>query len=117
MNKRKVGSGKERIAAEYLKDHGYRILEMNYYCKAGEIDIIALDGDAVIFVEVKYRTSENCGDPLSAVDRAKQRQITRTARDYLWRSGYGAETDCRFDVIGITGGRITHIENAFDAVF
>ena len=79
QNKREVGSGKERIAAEYLKEHGYRIREMNYFCKAGEIDIIAEEDGYLCFIEVKYRYDAASGFPEDAVDMKKARRITRSA--------------------------------------
>ena len=116
MNKREVGSGKERIAAEYLKDHGYRILEMNYYCKAGEIDIIAEEDGYLCFIEVKYRNDAASGFPEDAVDIRKAKRITGSALFYMNSAGLSGETPCRFDVVAILGNDITLIKDAFDAV-
>ncbi len=116
QNNRAVGTHYERIAAEYLVDLGYRIREQNYHAgRRGEIDIIAEDPDGtIVFVECKYRVDASHGDPLAAVDAAKQRQICRTAMSYYAHCGYGVYTPCRFDVIGIYGdGTLKHIPNAF----
>lgn len=113
MNKRAVGSYYEKRAASYLEQCGMRILEYNYRLRSGEIDLIARDGKYLVFVEVKFRTGSCLGTPLEAVDLRKQRSIIRTAQHYLLRHGYGTETPCRFDVVGITGEEITHVKNAF----
>ena len=115
LNKREVGSGKERIAAEYLKEHGYRIIEMNYFCKAGEIDIIAEEDGYLCFIEVKFRADEASGFPEEAVDRRKASRITRSALFYMNENGYAEDTPCRFDVVAILGDETMLIKNAFDA--
>ncbi len=105
----------ETVAADYLEGKGYDILERNYRCPFGEIDVIAKSGDYLVFVEVKYRGSSAWGLPEEAVDRRKQRRISRAALSYYGRNGYEQEIPCRFDVIGVDGkGGISHIENAFD---
>lgn len=111
-NFRRTGTYYEQIAAEYLKKQGYLILQMNYRCRLGEIDIVARDGACVVFCEVKYRTDCRTGTPLEAVDIRKQKVIFRCAVYYL--TEYGQEdSPCRFDVIGIEGREITHVINAF----
>ena len=115
VNKRKIGSKYEALAAEYLQKKGYRIVERNFRSPFGEIDIIAEKDGVIVYVEIKYRSSMRYGDPLEAVDFRKQRQICRVANYHY--SGYtrGREIPCRFDVIGIYGdGSIRHIENAFN---
>lgn len=107
----------EALAARYLIDAGWQIIERNYhYGRAGEIDIIARDDEYIVFVEVKTRRSRSCGAPEYAITRAKQHQLLRVARGWLWLQG-GNETPCRFDVITISimFGRpeIHHIRNAF----
>ena len=113
MNKRAVGSGYEQRAADFLQAKGMRILGRNFRTRYGEIDLIARDGACLVFVEVKYRGDSRRGTALEAVDIRKQRKITQMARYYLLRYGYAADTPCRFDVVGITGERIEHVENAF----
>lgn len=117
-NKRKTGSEKEKLAAEYLAGLGYEILEKNFFSHFGEIDLIARKGTALVFVEVKYRKNQSRGNPLEAVDWRKQKRICRTALYYLTRHGLSADIPCRFDVIAITGKgageEFTHVRNAFE---
>ena len=114
-NKRNVGTYFENMAADYLTDRGIMILERNYRNKLGEIDLIGLDEQGwLIFAEVKYRSSEYSGNPLAAVDRRKQRIISRVALAYLKSRYRSLDVKCRFDVIGIEGEEITWIKNAFD---
>lgn len=112
-NKRQMGTFYERKAEEYLLQKGYKILERNFQNRSGEIDIIAMDGEYLCFVEVKYRTRNTYGTPLEAVNYHKQSQIRKVAAYYLMKHGFDEWTPCRFDVIGFEGERITHIENAF----
>jgi len=115
INTRKTGKKYEEMAADYLQSRGYEILKKNYHCSYGEIDVIARSGEYLVFVEVKYRGSSAYGSPGEAVDRRKQRRISRAALSYYGRNGYEQEVPCRFDVIGVDGkGNISHIENAFD---
>ena len=113
MNRRAVGNAYEAQAAEYLTAQGYRILERNFRCRTGEIDLIARDGAYLVFVEVKYRKGVAGGDPLEAVDARKQAKISRTASYYLLRKGYGETTPCRFDVVAVRGGEIQLLRDAF----
>lgn len=116
MNRRAVGTAYEKQAGAYLAEQGYEILEYNFRCRAGEIDIIARDAEYLVFLEVKYRESEECGNPLEAVDRKKQRVISRAAAYYCLTHGYGETTPCRFDVVAILGKRISLIKNAFEYI-
>lgn len=113
MNKRSIGTGYEEQAAGFLEAAGMQILERNFRSRTGEIDLIARDGEYLVFVEVKYRADDAMGTALEAVDKRKQGKIARTARYYLLRHGLGADTPCRFDVVGITGGQVEHVKNAF----
>jgi putative endonuclease len=79
---------------------GYRILEANFRCRFGEIDLIARDGAYLVFIEVKYRSSLKDGDSLEAVNRRKQRKIIRVAEYYLCMHQEKTDLPCRFDVIG-----------------
>ncbi len=113
-NKREVGSDKENVAAAYLEKKGYFIIQKNYRVRQGEIDIVARDGDTLVFVEVKYRKNLSSGHPLEAITPSKIKQISRTALFYLNQNKISVDnTPIRFDVIGILGEEITHIENAF----
>lgn len=114
-NRREIGSRYEQKAVSFLEHNGYLVLETNYRNRYGEIDIVACRDDLLVFVEVKYRTSNQYGDPLEAVDQRKQRRICRSALYYCSKRGDGMEVPCRFDVIAIYGDhRIRHIENAFE---
>lgn len=112
---RATGAKYESVAAAYLSGNGYQILERNYRNKYGEIDIIAAKDSVLVFVEIKFRSSDSYGDPLEAVDARKQQRISKTALCYYSRHGYYANAPCRFDVLGIYGdGTIRHVENAFE---
>lgn len=113
MNKRSLGSSKEELACTFLTEKGYTVVCRNYYTKAGELDIVARDRQTYVFIEVKYRSSTGYGNPLEAVTFAKQRRIRRAAQFYLLQNHISPNVYCRFDVIGILGEEITHIENAF----
>lgn len=111
-NNRRVGGRYEEVAADFLKKQGLYIVEMNFRCKNGEIDLIARDGKYLVFVEVKYRSDQSSGWASSAVNYSKQLRISRAAAFYLIRHGYG-EVPCRFDVVAIDNKEIEWIQNAF----
>lgn len=113
QNNRKLGTDKETLAAEYLEQKGYVILEKNYRCRAGEIDIIASKDGFIVFSEVKYRKSPEFGMPQEAVGYKKQKTIAFVANYYLMDRKLSSQQAVRFDVIAILGNEITHIENAF----
>lgn len=113
MNTRKVGQEQEERAAEYLEKAGYRILERNYRCRAGEIDLIGYHQGYLVFVEVKYRASRQNGEPEEAVGIRKQRQISRVAAWYLAEKGMDDYTPCRFDVAAVTPEQIRIYKDAF----
>jgi len=96
----------------YLEKQGMKILQRNFRCRMGELDLIAQEGECLVFVEVKYRTSNRYGSPLEAVNARKQSTIRKVAQYYLLGRKW---LDCpvRFDVVGICGDQIEHIRNAF----
>lgn len=115
---RSIGGSGEDIAAVFLQRLGYVILTRNYRRRFGEIDIVAEEGDILVFVEVKTRSSAAFGSPLEAVDSRKQRRMARAALDYLSRSKQHGR-QARFDVVAVLlqpqgSPRIEHIRNAFD---
>jgi len=116
LNKRQVGTDKEYLAGLYLENSGYRIIKKNFYCKAGEIDIVAENEGYLCFVEVKYRNNTENGFPEEAVDLRKAGRITRCALYFMNRFGYPENFPIRFDVVAILGNDISVIKNAFDAV-
>lgn len=112
MNKRLEGSLGEDAAAKYLVKQGYKILQRNYFCHFGEIDIVAQDGGFVVFVEVKSRTSYKFGAPREAVDWRKQQTIVQCSK--LWLTAhrkYGVPV--RFDVVEVMPEQITLLKDAF----
>ena len=111
--RRKTGTVYEQAVGYYLEQQGYEILVYNYRCRFGEIDLIGKDGEYLVFCEVKYRKNQRKGSPLDAVDKKKQQKIIQCAKyDLLEHQAWGIS--CRFDVIGIDGSRLIHIENAFE---
>ena len=114
MNKRKTGGYYEDMAAAFLERNGLKILAKNYRNRFGEIDLIALDGEYLVFTEVKYRSTHHQGYAVSAVGKKKQNKIYQVARDYLLKVVKRDDIPCRFDVIGIEGTDIQWIKNAFE---
>ena len=115
VNKREIGKVYEKRAGAYLEQHGYKVIEYNFQSRQGEIDIIAKDGEYLVFVEVKYRTDSHAGNPFEAVNRSKQRTISKVASYYCLTHGYGVDTPCRFDVLAIDAQSIQLYKNAFEA--
>lgn len=113
MNKRQVGKEKEELAALFLRKNGCQIYEKNYRCKIGEIDLIAFDGEYLVFVEVKYRKDSRNGYPQEAVTLKKQRTVTKVALWYMMKKGWSNTLPSRFDVIAICGNEIVWHKNAF----
>lgn len=113
MNKRKIGSYYEEQAAVYLQNKGYKVLERNYRCIQGEVDLICSQASCLVFVEVKYRGDSRMGSPLEAVDRRKQNRIRKAAVYYMYTHGLGEDCPCRFDVVGILGEQIELVRDAF----
>ena len=111
--KKFLGRAGERKAVEYLKKKGYEILDANFKTYVGEIDVIAKDGDCVVFVEVKTRTDDSFGAPSEAVDFKKREKYYKVATEYLVKKYHSADVESRFDVIEIENGEINHIINAF----
>ena len=112
----KIGETGEKIAADFLSEQGYKIIERRYRCRMGEIDIIAGQGETLVFVEVKTRRGMGYGSPAEAVGCAKQAKIIRTAQFYLLGKGL-ADCHFRFDVteVVMAGEKVSvnHIPNAF----
>jgi len=122
LTKERITLGKrgEDLAVLYLKEQGIDVKIQNYRQKTGEIDIIAQDGDCLVFVEVKTRKNLAFGLPFEAVTRKKQAQLTRVAMDYISRNKISQQA-IRFDVISVLmiHGRkpqIEHLTNCFEAV-
>ena len=111
-----LGSGGERAAADFLIGRGYHVLERNFRCRGGEVDLIALDGGVLVFVEVKLRRTLARGAPIEAVTAVKQARVRRAAQEYLTFCGrvFGR---IRFDVISVMktpkNTDIIHLKAAF----
>ena len=117
MQKKELGKKGEEVATRFLKKHGYRIVQKNYICKMGEIDVIAKEKDTLVFVEVKTRTSTTFGPPQLAVNPSKQMQLSKVALNFLNEKKLD-DVKARFDVVAILlrpkGEEIELIKDAFD---
>lgn len=108
----------EHLASEKLVAQGYEILERNYRCSAGEMDIVARDGPCYAFVEVRARRGQVCGSPEESITTTKQRRLIAVAESYLEEHGLG-EVDWRIDVVAVEwsrAGRLKRVEVIRDAV-
>jgi putative endonuclease len=112
--KRHAGSGGEDLACAWLERHGYRIVERNWRCRSGEVDVVARQGRVTVFVEVKERRNDAHGLGLEAVTWSKRRRLIRAARLYAAARGL-SETNLRFDVVSVDGREVRHEPNAFDS--
>lgn len=118
--RRLFGDRGEHAAGRYLRRQGLRILARQFSTQWGELDLICLDGDCVVFVEVKTRRSNQTGSPAEAVDRRKQIHLTKAALYWLKKNGL-LEHRCRFDVVSVVWPKdarkptIEHERNAFSA--
>lgn len=115
MDRYALGIVGEQMAAEYLKSKNYNILSKNVsYPNVGEIDIVALDGRTLVFVEVRTRADNMFGHPLETLTKAKQSKIVKASRRYIQDNKTMASA-FRYDVIAILNENIEHITNAFYA--
>lgn len=117
MNTVEAGRSAESMAAKYLEAKGFEIIKRNYQIRGGEIDIIAMDGSFLVFIEVKMRSSEQFGRGAEAVTKKKKDFLVRTAERYIYENDkYGM--NMRFDVVEITNREgkhfVRHIKNAFE---
>lgn len=110
-----IESGKraEDAAAAFLQAQGLSIVERNFRAKGGELDIVARDGEEMVFVEVRSRASSSFGGAAASVDGLKRRKLIRAAR--VWLQARGWDGACRFDVIALDAGRLEHLPAAFAA--
>ena len=115
--RKRLGREGEELAAGFLRKKGYKLVERNYRCKTGEVDLIVLDRKVVVFVEVKTRSDHRFGTPFEAVEARKQRKMIQAAQYFLHDKKLD-QRDARFDVVGISwrGDQpvVEHIENAFE---
>ena len=104
----------ENLAAKFLQHQGLKLLQQNYRCRFGEIDLIMQDGDALVFAEVRLRSRSDFGGAAASINTAKQAKLVRTAQHYLATLGH--TTPCRFDAVLLQasdGGNIEWIRDAF----
>ena len=113
MNYRKIGTFYEREVVLFLQNKGVRILEQNYRCRQGEIDIIGYDGTCLVFFEVKARNSLRAGEGVEAIHMRKQYTICRVADYYRLVHHISEFREVRYDCISIDLGKIRWIKNAF----
>lgn len=112
-----LGRHAEDAACAYLHDHGLQLVCRNFSCRSGEIDLVMLTHDTLVFVEVRYRSSGRFGGALASITRSKQQKIINAARYFLHNHRQFADYAARFDVVAIqsddTGQRIDWIPAAF----
>ncbi len=115
-----AGAKAEEVARIYLQQQGLRLVERNYRCRQGEIDLIMQDGESLVFIEVRYRKTTGFGSPAESVTPSKQRRIIMTANHYLQSKNNANMPPCRFDMLAIVGKEqqnIDWIKDAFQANF
>ena len=125
FKKKELGAKGEEVAVSYLKSRGYRIVERNYRIRFGEIDIIAEQGDDLVFIEVKTRSGTLFGSPFESVTKQKQKQLSKVALEYISKEGFH-DRPARFDVVGIElqkgsetfqDAAVELLQNAFDLCY
>lgn len=115
MSSSSVGSWAERKAALYLEEQGYKILQRNYRCRSGEVDLVCEDVGIIVFVEVRWRARSRYGYPEETITYDKLRNIVITARHYLATHKL-EDRECRFDVVAILGDEAPQLQrDAFRA--
>ena len=114
------GKEAESLARRHLEQQGLRLLAQNWACKRGELDLVMLDGDTVVFVEVRYRKNTQWGGALGSIDARKRKKVIFAAQYFLQRESRWAHCACRFDVVTIDGPlkatpQLNWLRNAFDS--
>ncbi len=115
MNTSERGRAGEQLAADYLAGKGYQIVDRNYHCRWGELDLVAKKDGLIVFVEVKLRRDDRFSSAIEAVTYQKQRKLRAAAS--MWLAEKSCDLPARFDVVEVYTGtrRLLHTENAFDA--
>jgi len=116
---RAAGIAAEQQALEYLQQQGLTLLARNWSCKGGELDLVMLTGDTVVFAEVRYRMHANWGGALGSIDERKRARLILAAQSFLLAEPQWADSPCRFDVIALEGmactaDKVNWLPNAFD---
>ncbi|HYA19368.1 MAG TPA: YraN family protein [Burkholderiales bacterium] len=115
MNRNAEGLAAERVAATFLQNQGLKLLETNYRCRFGEIDLVLRDGDTLVFAEVRLRTDANFGGAAASITAKKREKLLKAARHYL--ASRRGTAPCRFDAVLLSGMRrrdIEWIKSAFE---
>lgn len=121
--RRNAGNSGEKLAARHLSRQGLQSVARNYQCRQGEIDLIAIDGQTLVFVEVKLRQNDSHGSAIETVTKRKQQRIILCARHFLMQHSRFASYPCRFDIVGITASQGAHgyeilwLKDAFQAAW
>lgn len=108
-----AGKEAENRAAAFLQQQGLRLVERNYRCRMGEIDLLMVHGDTLVFVEVRFRRSAGFGGAAASITGHKQRRLIHAAQHYLQQQA--KQPPCRFDAVLLDGGKIEWIKDAFSA--
>ncbi len=113
------GPEAEALACQHLLKHGLRLIAQNWRCQRGELDLVMLDGDTVVFVEVRYRQHAAWGGALESIDARKRAKLCLAAQYFLQQEKRWAASPCRFDVVAMNSAsnmdqRLNWIRNAFD---
>jgi len=106
------GAAAEELAARHLVQHGLKVIECNYRCRGGEIDLVCQEGTTLVFVEVRLRTSQRFGGAAASITPTKQKRLIHAAGHYIAGKPM---PNCRFDAVLLDGQNIEWIRNAFDA--
>jgi putative endonuclease len=119
-SRQQSGKDAESQALKHLQQQGLRLLAQNWLCKRGELDLVMLDGDTVVFVEVRYRQHTQWGGALGSIDARKHQKLILAAQYFLQRESRWANHPCRFDVVAIDGATgtaplLNWLRNAFDS--
>ena len=111
------GKAAESLACEFLEKRGFKTIQNNYRTKSGEIDLIMMNKSCLVFVEVRYRKNQDFGGAIESITTSKQSRIRKTAQHFLQQNPRLDYTECRFDVVAISGvgedTEIQWIDNAF----
>ncbi|WXL25013.1 YraN family protein [Ectopseudomonas mendocina] len=119
IDTRASGAAAEALARQHLEQQGLRLVAQNWRCRLGELDLVMLHADTVVFVEVRYRRHRAWGGAAESVDARKREKLCRAAQQFLLQESRWAKHPCRFDVIAVnadshTPARLDWIQNAFD---
>ncbi|MBF8763644.1 MULTISPECIES: YraN family protein [Pseudomonas] len=114
-----AGQAAENHALEYLQGHGLKLIDRNWRCKGGELDLVMLDADTVVFVEVRYRLHAHFGGALGSIDQRKQKRLVLAASLFLHQKPQWGDCPCRFDVVALQGSHhagkpLEWLKNAFE---